>query len=86
MPQHSTITIDTIYPASEKHISKHTPQSYVMVSKLDAKLQCVRLYPASSACQVTETCQRYEKFVVPYIRSLPESRIQWVRNILDKKV
>ena len=31
-PQQGTITIDTIYPATEKHISKHSSQNFIMVS------------------------------------------------------
>ena len=32
--KHGTITVDTIYPATEKHISKHSVQKFVMVSQL----------------------------------------------------
>ena len=31
-PKQGTITVDTIYPATEKHISKHSAQNFVMVS------------------------------------------------------
>lgn len=33
-PDQGAITVDTIYPASEKHISKHTSQKFLMVSRL----------------------------------------------------
>ena len=31
-PEQATITVDTIYPATEKHVSKHSTQKFVMVS------------------------------------------------------
>lgn len=36
--------------------------------------------------QVTETPKMYAAVVKPYIDSIQASRIQWVYNILDKKV
>ena len=36
--------------------------------------------------QVVETPEVYERIVRPYIDSIPASRIQWVYNILEKKV
>ena len=45
-PKQGTITVDTIYPATEKHISKHTTQNFVMVS-LHTKQRRVHL-PASA--------------------------------------
>ena len=36
--------------------------------------------------QVLETPELYERIVRPYIDSIPKSRIQWVYNILEKKV
>ena len=33
-PAHGAITVDIIYPASEKHISKYSMQKFVMVSKV----------------------------------------------------
>ncbi|KAK9917556.1 hypothetical protein WJX75_005727 [Coccomyxa subellipsoidea] len=35
---------------------------------------------------VTETPSSYQTVTLPYIESIPSSRIQWVYNILDKKV
>ena len=32
-PDQGAITVDTIYPASEKHIRKHTMQKFLMVSR-----------------------------------------------------
>ncbi len=32
-PDQGAITVDTIYPASEKHIRKHTTQTFLMVSR-----------------------------------------------------
>ncbi|SPR01086.1 Scavenger mRNA-decapping enzyme DcpS [Plasmodiophora brassicae] len=34
--------------------------------------------------RIEETADMYQLTVVPYIHSIPESRTQWVRNILDK--
>jgi len=31
-PEQGAIIVDTIYPASAKHVSKHTTQKFVMVS------------------------------------------------------
>ena len=31
-PEQGRITVDTIYPATEKHVSKHSAQSFIMVS------------------------------------------------------
>lgn len=62
--EHSLITVDMIYPATEKHIKKHTDQPRHMVR---------------------ETPAMYSSVVLPYIKSLPPSRIQWVYNILEKK-
>ena len=36
--------------------------------------------------QVAETPEVYSNRVLPYIQSLPASRITWVYNILEKKV
>ena len=36
--------------------------------------------------QVPETPEMYDAIVKPYIDSIPASRIQWVYNILEKKV
>lgn len=36
--------------------------------------------------QVAETAEVYFHKVLPYIQSLPASRIAWVYNILEKKV
>ena len=36
--------------------------------------------------QVVETPEVYKLIVRPYIDSIPASRIQWVYNILEKKV
>jgi m7GpppX diphosphatase len=35
--------------------------------------------------QVHETPEMYQNLVLPFIHSLPLSRLQWVYNILDKK-
>ena len=32
-PEQGTVTVDTIYPATEKHISKHSAQNFIMVSE-----------------------------------------------------
>ncbi|KAK9824616.1 hypothetical protein WJX72_011745 [[Myrmecia] bisecta] len=61
--EHGQITIDIIYPATEKHIAKNSTQHYFMVS---------------------ETPEQYKEVTLPYIQSIPESRIQWVYNILNK--
>ena len=58
----NTITVDTIYPCTPKHIAKHETQSTVMRQ---------------------ETPEIYRSFVVPYIKSIPSSHIQWVYNILE---
>ncbi|KAL3145883.1 hypothetical protein ABBQ38_015253 [Trebouxia sp. C0009 RCD-2024] len=63
-PEQATITVDTIYPATEKHISKHSTQKFIMVA---------------------ETAEVYSNKVLPYMQSLPASRITWVYNILEKK-
>lgn len=39
-----------------------------------------------AAMQVLETPKLYARVVKPYIDSIPSSRIQWVYNILEKKV
>ncbi len=36
--------------------------------------------------QVRETPEVYRSAVLPYIRSIPPDRLQWVYNILEKKV
>ena len=36
--------------------------------------------------QVAETAEVYSNKVLPYMQSLPASRITWVYNILEKKV
>lgn len=36
--------------------------------------------------QVAETPDAYSNKVLPYIQSLPASRIAWVYNMLEKKV
>ena len=36
-PDQGAITVDTIYPASEKHIRKHTTQKFLMVSRHQSK-------------------------------------------------
>lgn len=36
--------------------------------------------------QVAETPDVYSSKVLPYIQSLPASRVTWVYNILEKKV
>ena len=56
--------MDTIYPCTTKHISKHEAQSTEIRQ---------------------ETPNIYRAFVVPYIKSIPESHIQWVYNILEGK-
>ncbi|KAI8800964.1 HIT-like domain-containing protein [Cladochytrium replicatum] len=58
------VRIQYIYPATEKHIAKHTQ---------------------SVAHIIPETPAVYEKLVLPYIESIPPSRIAWVFNILDRK-
>ncbi|KAG2488012.1 hypothetical protein HYH03_013449 [Edaphochlamys debaryana] len=63
-PSQAGVTVDLIYPATDKHIAKHRAQKRVMV---------------------TETPELYEQTVLPYIRSIPPARLQWVYNILEKK-
>ena len=36
--------------------------------------------------QVQESPEQYFDITLPYIQSMPASRLQWVYNILDKKV
>lgn len=46
--------------------------------------------PVSAGCmgalQVQETPEMYSQVTLPYIQSIPESHIQWVYNILARKV
>lgn len=39
-PEQATITVDAIYPATEKHISKHSTQKFMMVSMTLHKSTC----------------------------------------------
>lgn len=43
-PDQGAITVDTIYPASEKHIRKHTAQKFLMVTETPA-LYCEKVLP-----------------------------------------
>ncbi|GFR52245.1 hypothetical protein Agub_g14779, partial [Astrephomene gubernaculifera] len=63
-PEHAALSVDLVFPATEKHVQKHRQQRRRMV---------------------TETPEMYEQIVLPYIQSLPPSRLQWVYNILEKK-
>ncbi|EIE20512.1 scavenger mRNA decapping enzyme, partial [Coccomyxa subellipsoidea C-169] len=42
-------------------------------------------FTAQQYCSVTETPSSYTMVTLPYIESIPPSRIQWVYNILEKK-
>ncbi|DBB03654.1 TPA: hypothetical protein ACH3X3_010981 [Trebouxia sp. C0006] len=47
-PDQGAITVDTIYPASEKHIRKHTTQKFLMVTETPA-LYCEKVLPLIQA-------------------------------------
>ncbi|KXZ51606.1 hypothetical protein GPECTOR_12g570 [Gonium pectorale] len=74
-PEQAALTVDLIYPATNKHIAKHRQQRKAMV----------RMTGREAEAQVTETPELYERVVLPYIRSFPPARLQWVYNILEKK-
>ena len=40
----------------------------------------------SMASQVHETPETYAAVTLPYIESIPSARIQWVYNVLERKV
>lgn len=58
----NTITVDTIFPCTPKHIAKHEVEKRLMKM---------------------ETPEIYREKVLPYIKSIPASHIQWVYNILE---
>lgn len=54
---------------------------------------CPAAYPdncsthvSSTETQITETPEMYERTVLPYIRAIPPARLQWVYNVLERKV
>lgn len=62
-PEQGAITVDTIYPATDKHISKHTTQKFVMVAESpalyhDKVLPFIQALPAS---QITWVYNMLEK-------------------------
>lgn len=65
VPLYSAVNFDVIYPATQKHISKHTAQTHRLV---------------------LEDPELYERATLPFIQSIPASRLGWVYNILEKKV
>ena len=52
-PDQGAITVDTIYPASEKHISKHTSQKFLMVSRLHS---CIKSKEVALCANYGKVC------------------------------
>ena len=55
-PDQGAITVDTIYPASEKHINKHTTQKFLMVSRHHFKARKRRKYNKAMQKLVSTCC------------------------------
>lgn len=47
---------------------------------------CTSACALSPIVQVCETPDIYERVVLPYVQSIPSERLQWVYNVLEKKV
>ena len=89
-PEAGRINIDVTYPATEKHISKATEQDYFMVNRHRSQHCAKQQFHAPSdwrmhtAAQVSESPADYRAVTLPFIEAMPQSRLQWVYNILDK--
>ncbi|DBB15780.1 TPA: hypothetical protein ACH3X3_003981 [Trebouxia sp. C0006] len=62
-PAHGAITVDIIYPASEKHISKYSMQKFVMVAETSVMysekvLPFIQALPASSIMWVYNVLEK----------------------------
>ncbi|CEJ01576.1 hypothetical protein RMCBS344292_15599 [Rhizopus microsporus] len=62
-------------PKSDLHIKSIYPATDLHIAK----------YEAQTRVMIVETPTDYERITLPYIKDIPLSRIQWVKNILEGK-
>ncbi|KAI7864857.1 HIT-like domain-containing protein [Spinellus fusiger] len=75
-------TENTIYSWAMASIKTDSPDTHVKAIFPATELH-IQKYEAQTRILVAETPELYQNVTLPFIKSIPAARLQWVRNILN---
>ena len=86
LPRYNVINIDVIYPATEKHVSKHSAQAYILVQEspelyAKATVPFMQAIPASRLGWVANILEK--KVCLLFCPLSNRSRLQLVESLIS---